>query len=317
MKSETFMKIALNLARRGIGNTGSNPSVGCIIVKDGVILAQGRTAKNGRPHAEDIGLRAAGLKAKGATAYVTLEPCSHHGKTPPCAEKLIKSGIAEVVITCLDPDPRVNGRGIKILKKAGIKVTLGECEKEALEINKGFFKRIETGLPYVTLKAAISADGKFLEGSGKPNWVTGELARNYVHLLRSRNNVLITGTGTIIADNPQLNVRLNGLEDTSPKVLVMGKRKIKNFEQTQKTIHQTLTQLAKEGVNNVLLEAGSTLANAFIKEKMVDEIIIIQSTKKLGTKGKNYFAPHALANFKQVSEQFMGEDRILVYSRKL
>ena len=304
MNHELYMRNALNLARRGIGETSPNPSVGCVVVKDGVIISRARTAKNGRPHAEAIALDK--VNAKGATLYVTLEPCSHHGKTPPCAEKIIKSGIAEVVIACKDPDPRVNGRGIKMLEKAGIKVTFGICEKEALEVNRGFIKRIQNGLPFVTLKAAISADGKYLEGKGKPTWITGELARNYVHLLRSRNDILITGTGTMKADNPKLNVRLNGMGESSPKVLVLSKSDLR----------KTLKSLAKNGANNVLVEAGPTLSNAFIKSGLVDELIIIQSPTKLSKKGKDYFAKTALKNFKQICVKEIGEDKIITLTPK-
>ena len=284
------------------------------MVKDGIILSQGRTAKDGRPHAEDIVLRSIGERANGSKAYVTLEPCSHHGKTGSCAEKLIKAGVAELVIACTDPDPRVNGKGIKMLRDAGIKVTVGVCEKEALEINRGFFKRIKTGLPFVTLKAAISADRKFLEGKGKPTWVTGELARNYVHLMRARNDVLITGTGTILADNPQLNVRLEGMEDLSPLVVVLGKTKVKlqkNWEQKSDKLKTILQEIGAEGINNVMIEAGTTLANAFVKEGLVDEIILIQSPKDLGKKGKDYFSKDALKSFRKTSEKQIGEDRII------
>ena len=313
MNHEFFMQIALNLARRGVGNTGTNPSVACVVVKDGIITSTGRTHKSGRPHAEAIALK--NINAKGSTLYITLEPCSHHGLTPPCAEAVIKAKPAEVVVACLDPDSRINGRGLKMIAEAGIKVTLGVGEKEALHINRGFISRVTKARPFVTLKAAISADGKYLEGTGKPQMFTGDLAQKYVHILRSRSNVLITGTGTIIADNPQLNVRLPGLEDTSPEVLVMGKRKIKTkFSQTQNSITQTLKDLAAKGINDVLLESGSTLANAFIKEKMVDEIIIIQSPKKLGTKGKDYFAPNALKNFQKTSENVIGDDRIIIFN---
>ena len=314
MSHEKFMQIALNLARRGIGNTGPNPTVGCVVVQDGVILSQGRTAKGGRPHAESIALD--NINAKGASIYVTLEPCSHHGKTPPCAEKIIKAKPAEVVVACTDPDPRVNGNGIKMLRDAGIKVTTGISEKEALQINRGFFKRIKTGIPFVTLKAAISADGKFAAGQGKPVWVTGELARNYVHLLRSRADVLITGTGTILADKPQLNLRLAGLEDTSPQVIVVGKSKIslqKNWLQKTGALKAILQDLGTSGTNNVLVESGSTLANAFIKAGLVDELIIIQSPKNLGKYGQDYFAKNALDSFHLKSEQEIGIDKICIY----
>jgi diaminohydroxyphosphoribosylaminopyrimidine deaminase/5-amino-6-(5-phosphoribosylamino)uracil reductase len=303
---EIYMKAALNLAARGIGNTGSNPTVGCVVVKDGVIIAEGRTAKGGRPHAESLALGKAGKRTKGATIYVTLEPCSHHGKTPPCAEAIIKAKPAEIVVACLDPDKRINGHGIKMLMEAGIKVTLGIGEKKTQEINRGFFKRIKTGMPFVTLKAAISADGKYAKGTGKPVFITGDIARKFVHLLRSRNDVLITGTGTIKADNPQLNVRLNGMEDTSPQVVVLSKA----------DLIKTLQNLAQNGINNVLIEAGPTLASAFIAAGLVDELIIIESPKILGKTGANYFAKNALKEFQKISQQQSGVDLISIYKTK-
>jgi diaminohydroxyphosphoribosylaminopyrimidine deaminase/5-amino-6-(5-phosphoribosylamino)uracil reductase len=298
-----------------VGNTGSNPSVGCVVVKDGEIIAQGATAKDGRQHAEAIALKKAGSKAKGSTIYVTLEPCAHHGKTPPCASALIKAKPKEVVVACLDPDPRVNGRGVKMLAEAGIKVTLGVGEKDALDINKGFFKRIQKNMPYVTLKAATSSDGKYLEGDGKPKFITGELARNYVHLLRSRADCIITGTGTIIADKPQLNVRLSGLEDTKPEVIVAGKRKITGYKTENESLKNILKKLAENGVNNVLVEAGPTLAGSFIKEKLVDEVILIEAPKKLGSKGKDYFARGALKAYRKTLERKIDMDKIRIFSK--
>lgn len=313
MHHEFYMKNALNLARRGVGRTAPNPSVGCVIVKNGSIISRAATGKGGRPHAERVALDIAGREAENAISYVTLEPCAHYGKTPPCAEALIKARGAEVVIACADPDTRVNGKGMKMLRDAGIKVTFGVCEKEALELNRGFFKRIKTGLPFVTLKAAISADGKYAEGKGKPTWVTGELARNYVHLLRSQNEIIITGTGTVIADKPQLNVRLNGMEDCSPQVIVVGKSKVnlqKNWQQKNGNLKEILQQLAEQGFNNVMVEAGPTLSNAFIKAGLADELVIIQSPEELGKKGRDYFAQDALSKLTQVSEKTIGEDKI-------
>ncbi len=316
---DKFMKIALNLARRGIGETAPNPTVGCVIVKDGVILAQGRTAKGGRPHAEAVAISKAKGKTKGSTIYVTLEPCSHYGKTPPCAESIIKAKPAEVVVACLDPDKRVNGSGIKMLIEAGIKVTLGIGEDEAQDINRGFITRTRTKLPFVTLKAAMASDGKYLQGKGKPQWVTGELSRNYVHLLRSRADCLITGTGTIIADKPKLDVRLPGLEHMSPLVIVAGRRKVDGFRAKFAPLKTILEDLANEGVNNVLLESGPTLAAAFLREKLVDELIIIEAPKKLGSKGRDYFKPETqkliAKHFRKTSEKHIGMDKIIIYAK--
>ena len=320
VNDQRFMQYALTLARRGLGQTAPNPTVGCVIVKDSEIIAIGKTAKGGRPHAEAIALKKAGKQTKDATAYVTLEPCSHHGKTPPCAESLIKAGIKTVVIACKDPDARVSGNGIKMLKKAGTEVVFGVCEQEALELNQGFFKRINKGLPFVMLKAAISADGKYLEGKGKPTWITGELARNFVHKLRSQHDALITGTGTILADNPQLNVRLNGMEDYSPQVVVIGKTKLakkKGWIYSSDSIEKTLRSLAEKGFTRVMVESGPILSNAFIKSGLVDEIIIIESPQTLGKKGKDYFLKDALKNYKTNSENSLGDDKIIHLTKSL
>lgn len=315
MNHERFMKTALNLARRGIGTTGPNPTVGCVIVKNGTIISQGRTAIGGRPHAEPVALKKAGAKTKGSTIYVTLEPCSHHGRTPPCAEALIKAKPAEVVISCLDPDKRVNGRGIQMLAKAGIKVTIGTGEKEALEINRGFIKRVKYGLPFVTLKIATGQDGKYLKGE----MFTSEIARNYVHLLRSRSDVLITGTGTIKTDKPKLNVRLNGLEHTSPLVIILGKSKLPGYQTEYIPLKKLLKKLATEGVNNILLECGPTLAAAFLKAKLVDELQIIESPEKFGKRGLDFFdskiKKQIARNFRKTAEKHLGVDILRIFRK--
>ncbi len=219
MNDHRFMQAALSLARRNLGQTWPNPSVGALVVKDGRIIAQGWTARGGRPHAETQALDASRRSTrKGATLYVTLEPCSHHGKTAPCTEAIIKAGISRCVIACRDPNPQVNGKGIEQLKKAGIEVIEHICEKEAREINRGFFSVIEKKRPYIALKIATSLDGK-IDCPQKP-WITGEQARAYGHLLRSRYDAIATGIGTVLADDPLLTCRLPGLEDRSPVRIV-------------------------------------------------------------------------------------------------
>ena len=209
-----YMQQALELAAGMLGKVSPNPAVGCVLVKDDVVIGQGSTAMGGRPHAETQALLVAGDKARGATAYVTLEPCAHHGKTPPCAEALISAGVARVVIACLDPDPRVNGKGIAAFKAAGIIVETGLCEVEAQTLNAGFFKRVKTGQPFVTLKVATSLDGMIATDSGESKWITGEEARAEGHRQRSIHDAILTGIGTVLADDPQLTVRVSGIEQS-------------------------------------------------------------------------------------------------------
>jgi len=216
-----FMRHALVMANMAVGITAPNPSVGCIIVKNGKVLAAAHTANGGRPHAEAIALAEAGSSAKGATAYVTLEPCAHHGKTPPCAESLINAGIKRVVIACLDPFLEVNGKGIKMLEDAGIEVTTGVCIEEAKLINEGFFSVVKSGRPFITLKTATSLDGKIALKNGVSKWITGEESRGYVHLMRAQHDAVITGIRTVMADDPQLTCRLPGMEAGSPVRVVL------------------------------------------------------------------------------------------------
>ena len=207
-----FLAHASRLASRGLGRTWPNPSVGCVLVKDGAVLAAARTADGGRPHAETEALAQAGDAARGATAYVTLEPCAHHGHTPPCAQALIAAGIARVVYAEDDPDPRVSGRGAQMLREAGIDVTLLTPHPSPLtDINRGFFRRVQHGLPYVSLKIATSLDNQIADPSGKERWITGPLARAHGHMLRAQHDAVLTGIGTVLADDPLYTVRLPGV----------------------------------------------------------------------------------------------------------
>ncbi len=210
------MGAALTLARRGVGNAWPNPAVGCVIVNGGSVVGRGWTQPGGRPHAETEAIGRAGDAARGGTAYVTLEPCSHWGKTPPCAEALIASGVARVFAAVEDPDPRVAGGGLARLREAGIAIESGLCSAEAAEINAGFFRRVRTGRPLVTLKLATSLDGRIATGSGESRWITGPAARERTHLLRATHDAILVGAATVLADNPQLTCRLPGLEHRSP-----------------------------------------------------------------------------------------------------
>jgi diaminohydroxyphosphoribosylaminopyrimidine deaminase/5-amino-6-(5-phosphoribosylamino)uracil reductase len=206
------MRAALALARRGLGNAWPNPAVGCVLVKEGRVIGRGWTQPGGRPHAETEALRRAGDAARGATAYVTLEPCSHHGRTPPCCEALAEAGITRVVMAMRDPDPRVNGRGLAMLRGAGIAVEEGLLEAEARALNAGFFRRIQAGMPVVTLKLASTLDGRIATASGESRWITGEAARREVHALRARHDAILVGSGTVLADDPDLTCRIPGME---------------------------------------------------------------------------------------------------------
>lgn len=218
------MAAALDLARRGLGRVWPNPAVGCVLVCQGRVVGRGWTQPGGRPHAETEALRRAGTAAKGATAYVTLEPCSHHGRTPPCADALIAAGIARAVVAMEDPDPRVSGAGLARLREAGIKVDLGLGESEAGEINAGFFLRIRERRPLITLKLAMTLDGRIATRSGESRWITGEAARARAHLLRAQHDAVMVGSGTVLADDPLLNVRLPGLGRQSPLRIVLDGR---------------------------------------------------------------------------------------------
>ena len=207
----SHMRGALALARRGLGVCWPNPSVGCVIVRGGRVVGRGTTAPGGRPHAEPVALDMAGEAAQGGTAYVTLEPCSHHGRTPPCADALIEAGVARVVIASRDVDPRVNGAGAARLRAAGIAVSEGVLREEADEINAGFFTRVRAGRPLVTLKLASTLDGRIATMSGESQWITGEAARRAGHALRGRHDAILAGVGTVLADDPDLTCRIAGM----------------------------------------------------------------------------------------------------------
>ena len=230
---ESFMAAALRLAQRGLGNVWPNPAVGCVITgrRTGrpVVLARGWTQPGGRPHAEaealdDLFRRHGSNAGRGATAYVSLEPCSPHGRTPPCADALVAAGIARVVIACEDPDPRVSGRGIARLREAGIDVVTGVCRSAALALNAGFFQRVATGRPLVTWKTATSLDGRIATESGESQWITGAMARAHAHLERARHDAILVGLGTAISDDPLLTCRLPGLAGRSPVRVILDSR---------------------------------------------------------------------------------------------
>lgn len=215
------MRAALSLAARGLGQTWPNPAVGCVLARDGAVVGRGWTQPGGRPHAETEALARAGNAAIGATAYVTLEPCNHYGKTPPCSLALIEAKIARVVVACQDPDPRVAGGGLVRLREAGIEVVTGLCEAEALALNEGFFNRIQHARPLFTLKLATTLDGRIATRTGASQWITGPTARAWGHRLRATHDAIMVGIGTALADDPELTCRLPGLETRSPIRIVV------------------------------------------------------------------------------------------------
>ena len=264
------MARALELARKGVYSTHPNPRVGCVIVANGQIVGEGWHARAGEPHAEVHALRQAGAKARGATAYVTLEPCSHHGRTPPCAEALVQAGVARVVAAMQDPNPQVAGRGLARLQEAGIEVACGVLESEARALNVGFIKRMEQGLPYVRVKLAMSLDGRTAMASGESQWITGPAARAAVQRLRARASVVLTGADTVLADGARLTVRpdelglnaeLTALAMTRPplRVLVDGRLRVPlsaPFYQAGKALVATC---AAAGARQLFLDDGHEL----------------------------------------------------------
>jgi diaminohydroxyphosphoribosylaminopyrimidine deaminase/5-amino-6-(5-phosphoribosylamino)uracil reductase len=219
-----YMRVALGLARRGLGDVWPNPAVGCVLVRDGVIVGRGWTQPGGRPHAEAEALRRAGSAANVATAYVTLEPCCHVARTPPCADALIAAGVTRVAASIVDPDPRVSGKGIARLREAGLTVTVGVCAEEAREVNAGFLLRVTGGRPLVTLKLATTLDGRIATRSGESRWITGPQARLRAHALRAENDAVMVGSNTVFVDDPELTCRLPGLGRRSPVRIIVDSR---------------------------------------------------------------------------------------------
>ena len=217
------MRAALSLARRGLGSVWPNPAVGCVIVNDGRVVGRGWTQSGGRPHGETEALRRAGAAARGAAAYVSLEPCCHWGRTPPCVDALVAAGVRRVVVALEDPDPRVAGEGLRRLRAAGLEVEVGLCAEEAAEVNAGFLSRLRLGRPLVTLKFATSLDGHLATASGESQWISGPPARERAHALRASHDAIMVGIGTVVADDPQLTCRLPGLDHRSPVRVVIDR----------------------------------------------------------------------------------------------
>ena len=298
------MDHALALARRGLGNTWPNPAVGCVLVRDGRVVGRGWTQPGGRPHAEVRALAQAGEAARGATAYVTLEPCAHHGKTPPCAEALIRSGVARVVTALTDPDPRVSGRGHAMLRAAGIAVTEGVREAAAREAQRGFLTRVTLGRPMLTLKLATSFDGRIATALGESQWITAPAARRHVHALRLTHDAVMVGGGTARADRPGLNVRGMG-RVRQPVRVVVSSGPLPDLP-PEGPEHGPLWQLAGDpaavmadlgarGLTRVLCEGGGILAAGLLRAELVDQLVGYTAGVVLGGDGRAATGPLALA----------------------
>jgi diaminohydroxyphosphoribosylaminopyrimidine deaminase/5-amino-6-(5-phosphoribosylamino)uracil reductase len=314
------MAEAVRLGDAARGRSAPNPNVGCVIVSPkGVIVGRGATAAGGRPHAEAIALQEAGAKAKGATVYVTLEPCAHESpRGPACTDLLVKAKPARVVIALKDPDPRTSGKGIGRLREAGIEVKLGVGRKAAMDSLAGWLTRLELGRPRITLKLALSIDGKIALPSGESKWITGEDARKHVHLERAHSDMILVGRGTYQADAPRLDVRLPGLEDWSPRrALLTRGEAVDGWEilQSPEDVYRL------HDVNDLLVEGGSATATAFLSADLVDRILIYRAPIIVG-EGKSSFGyvgldaiADAHGKWRPRDGRSLGIDRLEVYER--
>jgi diaminohydroxyphosphoribosylaminopyrimidine deaminase/5-amino-6-(5-phosphoribosylamino)uracil reductase len=328
-----FMARAIQLARRGLYTTDPNPRVGCVLVRDAGIVGEGWHRKAGEPHAERNAIADAGGHAKGATAYVTLEPCCHQGKTPPCTQGLLDAGVTRVVAAMQDPNPLVAGKGLALLAEQGLEIASGLMQAEAEALNPGFIKRMKTGLPWVRCKLAMSLDGRTAMASGESAWITGHAARQDVQRLRARSSAVVTGIGTVLADDPSMNVRLQveelpGVEQAGyfrqPWRVVLDSRlripeqaKLLTLDGSICLIHRhgdpekvqrlqdrgihlqafpegldlpvVMRFLAQQEINEVLIEAGPTLAGAALQAGIIDELIIYMAPHLMGNQARGLF----------------------------
>ncbi|MFV0359920.1 bifunctional diaminohydroxyphosphoribosylaminopyrimidine deaminase/5-amino-6-(5-phosphoribosylamino)uracil reductase RibD [Tropicimonas sp.] len=320
------MRLALALGARGLGNVWPNPAVGCVIVRAGCIVGRGWTQPGGRPHAEAVALAQAGEAARGATAYVTLEPCAHHGKTPPCATSLVAAGVERVVVATGDPDPRVAGAGLALLRAAGITVETGVLEARARRANEGFLRRVIEGRPLVTLKLAASLDGRIATATGESRWITGPAARREVHALRLRHDAVLVGAGTARADDPVLTVRGLGAArqpvrivaarrldvpvqgrlftemETAPVWLCHGPEAAADLRERWRARGARLFEaavgdggldpqamllaLGRAGLTRVFCEGGGALATSLLMAGVVDELVTFSAGMAIGAEGR-------------------------------
>ncbi len=327
----SHMSHALQLAERGVYSTDPNPRVGCVLVKDGSVVGCGWHQVAGGPHAEIHALNEAGANARGATAYVTLEPCCHHGKTPPCTAALIAAGVARVVAAMIDPNPKVGGQGVQQLRAAGVEVESGLLESQALALNPGFVQRMRSSRPWVRCKSALSLDGKTALANGHSQWITGDVARLDVQRWRARSSAIVTGIGTVLADDPSLTVRIDtGQQPLRQPLRVVLDRQLriapnaKLLKQPGNTLLFTtvadpqrvaalaranvqvvalpelrlaavLAHLAQQQCNEVWVEAGATLSGALLRAGLIDELVLYVAPKLLGDTARGLFQLPALS----------------------
>jgi diaminohydroxyphosphoribosylaminopyrimidine deaminase/5-amino-6-(5-phosphoribosylamino)uracil reductase len=327
LNDEFYMRTALQLARSAAGQTGVNPAVGCVVVKDGRVVGLGAHLKRGEAHAEVHALNMAGAEAEGATVYVTLEPCSHYGRTPPCADRLIRERVARVVVAAADPNPQVAGRGIARLREHGIAVETGLLEAEARRLNEAFNKYIATGLPFVTLKTALTLDGRIAARTGDARWITGPDARERVHALRHRHDAIMVGIGTALADDPELTTRLK-VPGLHPIPVIVDSRlripeearalhgpsraivlttaqadpaKKRRLQQAgvdvaecgpgpRVDLMQALRVLGAKEIASVLLEGGGALNGAMLEAGLIDKMVLFYAPKIVGSEAPPAFA---------------------------
>ena len=340
-----FMAHALRLAERGLYTTTPNPRVGCVIVRDGVIVGEGWHERAGEPHAEAHALRGAGERARGATAYVTLEPCNHTGRTPPCATALIQSGIARVVAAMVDPNPIVAGTGLRALSDAGLETAAGLFESQAQELNIGFVSRMRRGRPWLRMKVAASLDGKTALNNGESQWITGEGARRDGHLWRARSCGILTGIGTVKDDDPQLTVRAVGTTRQPKKILIDSRLDVpldaKIFDGSEVLIFcasadaeklarledknarviplpdehgkvdlaAMAQELGKRGCNEILVEAGTKLNGSLLRTNLIDELLIYLAPHLLGDIARGMFGVAELTTLSERRELALQEVR--------
>ncbi|TFH48567.1 MAG: bifunctional diaminohydroxyphosphoribosylaminopyrimidine deaminase/5-amino-6-(5-phosphoribosylamino)uracil reductase RibD [Lysobacterales bacterium] len=324
-----FMSRALALAERGLNTTDPNPRVGCVLVRDGEIVGEGWHQRAGEAHAEINAIRAAGARADGATAFVSLEPCHHHGRTGPCSEALLLAGVRRVVAAMTDPDPRTAGQGLEALRAAGIEVVCGLLEDQALALNPGFVMRHTRGRPYTRIKMAASLDARTAMAGGESQWITGAAARRDVQRLRARSSAILTGIGTLLADDPSLSVRAAELGEEvafqQPLRVVLDRRlrtpgnarllrepgatliatrsgdvkicqalldagaEILELSDDDSALTALMAALAARGINEVLVEAGATLCGALLEAELVDEIVLYVAPILLGDAARGLF----------------------------
>ncbi len=347
----SMMQQAIHLARKGIYTTAPNPNVGCVIALNDEIVGQGYHAKAGEPHAEVHALKEAGSKSKGATAYVTLEPCSHYGRTPPCAEALIKAGVTKVICAMVDPNPSVSGRGITMLQQAGIDVSHGLLEQDARDLNPGFIKRMERGKPFVRLKMAASLDGRTALKNGESKWITGTKARQDVQHYRAKSSAILSTSSTVITDNASLNVRMSELPShvqerlpaqqlRQPLRVILDRQQqltpdLKLFESGEQPLivcvgtdsehtvsinassagfdlDELLTTLAaRYQINDIWVEAGATLAASLVEQNLVDEFILYLAPKLMGSDSRGLLNMIGLEKMSEVLELNISDVRMI------